>query len=321
MNIVFGIDIGGTKIKFGMFSADGNLLDKWSVSTDLSESGTYIIPSIAQNIKSFLSSRNLSENSITGIGIGIPGPIDRNGYVLKCVNLYWNNFNPVTELKKYFPDTYITAGNDANVAAYGEYFKGAGKKYRNMMLITLGTGVGGGIVLDGQILSGSHGLGGEIGHITVMPEETEHCNCGNIGCIDQFASATGIVRIMKKMLLESKVKNTVYAENNLDAKTICHFAKQGEATALQCLQTCMGALGKGMAFFTHAFDPDVFVIGGGVSKAGSVIMRPIEEAYNKNLFLVDKGANILPATLGNDAGITGACMLAIKGAEKHEHYL
>lgn len=319
MKIFFGIDIGGTEIKFGMFTAKGELLDKWALPTE--SSGACIIPSIAQSITSFLSSRNLPKTSIAGIGMGIPGPVDKDGYVLKCVNLHWYHFNPVKELEKYFPDTCIVAGNDANVAAFGEYFKGAGETYRNMMLITLGTGVGGGIILDGKILLGAHGLSGEIGHITVVPEETEHCNCGNIGCIDQFASATGIVRIMKKLLAESSDVPAIFRKDLLDAKAICHYAKQGEPAALQCIAICMGALGKGMAHFTHAFDPDVFVIGGGVSKAGSVIIDPLKKAYNRHLFLVDKGADILTATLGNDAGIIGACMLAIKGLEKHEYYL
>lgn len=309
MKRYFGVDIGGTEIKFGAFDTEGELLEKWFVLTDLKEGGRNIIPSVAQSIRSYAVRNDICECDIAGIGLGIPGPVDKNGYVKTCVNLFWKEFSPVEELQRRFPQTKIAAGNDANVAALGEYYKGAGRDYESMMLVTLGTGVGGGIVLDGQILLGAHGLSGEIGHINGGVPETEHCNCGNTGCIDQFASATGIVRVMKKLLADSDTESLLRRRTEISAKTVCDAAKRGDALAQECIDLCMGALGTGLAYFTHALDPAVYVIGGGVSGAGDILLQAIQRAYEEKLFLIGEGAPLRLAELGNDAGITGACML------------
>lgn len=310
MKIIFGIDIGGTQMKFGVFSEACNLMEKWAVDTDISDLGKHIIPSIEKEIREYTVKKGLEMEEILGIGLGIPGPVDENGYVRTCVNLNWHEFNPVEELQRIFPGTKIAAGNDANVAAMGEYYKGAGKEYSSMMLITLGTGVGGGIILDGKILQGASGIAGEIGHITPGYPEAEHCNCGNVGCVDQFASASGIVRIMKRLLRERTEDSKLRGKEEFTAKDVCRMAEEGDALARECIDICMGVLGKGLAFFSHAFDPQVYVIGGGVSKAGKLITDAIERHYTENLFLIRKGAEIRLAKLGNDAGIIGACMLA-----------
>ena len=307
--IYFGVDIGGTEIKFGAFDGYGELQEKWSVSTDLTDGGSRIIPQAAQSVKNYLEEKGIFVSEVGGIGMGIPGPVDKNGYVEKCVNLHWTEFSPVKELKKYFPEVRIAAGNDANVAALGEYHRGAGKKFESMMLVTLGTGVGGGVILDGRILLGAHGLCGEVGHIQGGVPETEHCNCGNVGCIDQFASATGIVRIMKKLLRESDEHSCLRGKTELDARKVCDAAKQGDGLARKCIDVCMGALGTGLAYFSHAIDPELYVIGGGVSQAGELILDAVKKEYSRHLFLTDKGAEFALAVLGNDAGITGACML------------
>ena len=317
MKIVLGIDIGGTEIKFGLFSLDGEMLDKWSAKTNLNDSGAQIIPSIAENIRWHLKEKNFSETELLGIGLGIPGPVDADGYVKKCVNLFWYDFDPAKELKRYFPNCYIAVGNDANVAALGEYYKGAGKKYSSIMMITLGTGVGGGIIIDGNIISGAHGNAGEIGHIAIDLEQSERCNCGNKGCIDQIASATGIVRRMKHILATSKKESVLckVKEDELTAKLICDYAREGDALAIHCLEYCMKILAKGMVYFSHAFEPEAFLIGGGVSKAGDVLIDAIKREYYSQLFLIEKGADIITAKLGNDAGIIGAGLLARKGIE------
>ncbi len=312
MKVFFVVDIGGTGVKFGAFDQNGQLIDKWSILTNLSDSGQKIIPDVVKSINTYIARKEGLYN-IGGIGMGIPGPVDKKGYVKTCVNLHWTEFNPVEELKKEFPDVAIAAGNDANVAALGEYYRGAGKEYSSMMLITLGTGVGGGIVIDGKVLLGANGLAGEVGHISGGIAETEKCNCGNVGCIDQFASATGIVRIMKKLLNEQDGFSKLCNKEKFTAKDVCMAAEQGDELALQCIDICMSALGTGLAFFSHAFDPEVYVIGGGVSRAGGLIIDVIKKAYLKRLFLIDKGADIKLATLGNDAGIIGACMLVMNG--------
>lgn len=316
MEIIFGVDIGGTAIKFGAFSKEGDLYEKWSVPTDLSDGGKHIIPTVAGAVTEYLSERKSGNLQIAGIGMGIPGPVDQNGYVKSCVNLNWYDFNPVTELQSFFPKMIIAAENDANTAAFGEYKKGAGSTCSSMMFVTLGTGVGGGIVLDGKLWTGAHGLAGEIGHIRAFEGTAEACNCGNIGCVDQIASATGIVRYMRHLLQESKEESPLRGETNLTARRICEQAKKGDALALKCVRTCMGVLGKALAWFSHAFDPEVFVIGGGVSYAGEIIVEAVRDGYRKNLFLIKEGADIRLAGLKNDAGITGAALLAMEGGRR-----
>lgn len=313
MKVAFGVDIGGTKIKFGAFSQEGRLLEKWSETTDLSDLGRKILPDVSRQIREYIKIKNIREEDITGIGLGIPGPVDKTGFVKICVNLHWKEFNPVTELKHFFPNVRIAAENDANVAALGEYYRGAGRNCESMMLVTLGTGVGGGIIMNGKVICGAHGLAGEIGHIDSGMSEIEKCNCGNTGCIDQFASATGIVRIMKSLLTESGDAGENNIMTRFTARDVCMLAKKGDVLANRCIDICMGALGKGLACFSHAFDPEVFVIGGGVARAGELITNAIKRSYNEKLFLIDKGADIKLAQLGNDAGITGACMLVLNG--------
>lgn len=312
MNQIFGVDIGGTQIKIGAFSEDGSLLKKWAVETDLSESGSHIIPQVADEVRRYLTENGLTESAVKGIGMGIPGPVDKNGYVRTCVNLNWNAFNPVDELAKDFPDVHVCAGNDANVAALGEYWQGAGRNYESAMLITIGTGIGGGIVLDGKILLGAHGLAGEIGHIAADRNATERCNCGNLGCVDHIASASGIVRVMKELLSQSDEGSVLRKEKEITARAVCDAAAAADPLALRCIDTCMEVLARGMAWFSHAFDPEVFIIGGGVSQAGSIITDPLQKHYSENLFLIEKGADIRIAQLGNDAGIIGAGRLAMQ---------
>lgn len=314
MKTLFGVDIGGTQIKIGSFSEKGVLLDKWAVDTDLSEQGSRIIPTVAREIRNYASEHQIPVEEIAGIGMGIPGPVDGNGYVKVCVNLNWRDFNPVTEIQKEFPGVSAAAENDANLAALGEYYCGAGKEASSMMLVTLGTGVGGGIIIGGNIISGFHGIAGEIGHITPHIEEHEKCNCGNVGCVDQFASATGMVRIMKKLLESGEVESTLHYNQEISAKDICQCAAKGDPGAKKCLEICMGALGEGLSIFSHAFDPEIYVIGGGVSKAGQIIIDAIEKEYEKHFFLIEKGAKITLASLGNDAGIIGGSILAAKQA-------
>ena len=303
MECAFGIDIGGTQTKIGLFSCEGKLMDRRVINTDLSAEGSRIIPSVASFIKKYAEENGILPIDIVSIGVGIPGPVDRNGYVKTCVNLHWKDFYPADELKKTFPWACVKAENDANAAAFGEYKQGSGKGHTSMVLVTLGTGVGAGIIVDGRVVHGTHGIAGEIGHISVNPGETEHCNCGNKGCVDQYASATGITRMMKKISGEKECRS---------AETICKMAAGGDPSAARGLRVCMEALGKGLADFSHALDPEIYVIGGGVSKAGKLILDMVQEAYAANLFLTDKGAEICLAELGNDAGMTGACLLALE---------
>ena len=278
-----GIDIGGTTTKFGVFTKEGRLLDKWSVPTDISENGKHIIPKIYREIKVFTESKG----RISGAGLGIPGPVTQEGFVENCVNLGWRDVNPERELAGLLGDVLVAGGNDANVAALGEAWKGAGAGCENIFMVTLGTGVGGGAVVNGEIVNGMQGLSGEIGHIPVNEKETEKCNCGNCGCLDQIASATGIVRYTRRLLRESSRKS--------------------------CLEDRDGL--KSLAIVSHIIDPEMFIIGGGVSAAGEMLIPMIQEGYDRHIYLKKSHAAIRLAKLGGDAGIYGAARLAMQKGE------
>ena len=305
--LYFGVDIGGTATKIGAFDQRGTLLSKWEIKTDTSEAGSLILPNVAEEILHY--ARNLSR--VTAIGVGIPGPVQRGGYVKRCVNLGWGDFNPARELAAILRGVPVFAGNDANMAAMGEYWQGSGKDADSLIFITLGTGVGGGIILDGKMVFGSGGLGGEIGHVVVNPDETLPCNCGQLGCLDQTASATGIVRSAQRLLDSSDAPSVLRAITPLTARDVVDAARRGDALAEEAFDRCMYFLGKGMAMLTNIIDPDLFIIGGGVSKAGSYLIDTVKKHYDSLATLTDHRAGIALARLGNDAGLFGAAKLAM----------
>ena len=305
--LYFGVDIGGTATKIGAFDQRGTLLSKWEIKTDTSEAGSLILPNVAEEILHY--ARNLSR--VTAIGVGIPGPVQRGGYVKRCVNLGWGDFNPARELAAILRGVPVFAGNDANMAAMGEYWQGSGKDADSLIFITLGTGVGGGIILDGKMVFGSGGLGGEIGHVVVNPDETLPCNCGQLGCLDQTASATGIVRSAQRLLDSSDAPSVLRAITPLTARDVVDAARRGDALAEEAFDRCMYFLGKGMAMLTNIIDPDLFIIGGGVSKAGSYLIDTVKNHYDALATLTDHRAGIALARLGNDAGLFGAAKLAM----------
>ena len=305
--LYFGVDIGGTATKIGAFDQRGTLLSKWEIKTDTSEAGSLILPNVAEEILHY--ARNLSR--VTAIGVGIPGPVQRGGYVKRCVNLGWGDFNPARELAAILRGVPVFAGNDANMAAMGEYWQGSGKDADSLVFITLGTGVGGGIILDGKMIFGSGGLGGEIGHIPVNPNETIPCNCGHIGCLDQTASATGIVRSAQRLLEKSDAPSALRDIEPLTARDVVDAARRGDALAEEAFDHCMYFLGKGMAMLTNIVDPELFIIGGGVSKAGSYLVDTVKKHYDSLATLTDHRAGIALARLGNDAGLFGAAKLAM----------
>ena len=305
--LYFGVDIGGTATKIGAFEQRGTLLSKWEIKTDTSEAGSLILPNVAEEILHY--ARNLSR--VTAIGVGIPGPVQRGGYVKRCVNLGWGDFNPARELAAILRGVPVFAGNDANMAAMGEYWQGSGKDADSLIFIKLGTGVGGGIILDGKMVFGSGGLGGEIGHVVVNPDETLPCNCGQLGCLDQTASATGIVRSAQRLLDSSDAPSVLRAITPLTARDVVDAARRGDALAEEAFDRCMYFLGKGMAMLTNIIDPDLFIIGGGVSKAGSYLIDTVKKHYDSLATLTDHRAGIALARLGNDAGLFGAAKLAM----------
>ena len=307
----FGIDIGGTTIKMGLFNVDGTLLEKWEVDTRKEENGKYILDDIAKEIKDKMKEKDIHRNDVVGVGIGVPGPISKDGTVLKCVNLGWGVFN-VEETLSNMIDLPVKSGNDANVAALGEMWKGGGKGYKNIVMVTLGTGVGGGIIINGKIVPGANGAAGEIGHIQMSEEETETCGCGKKGCIEQYASATGIVNYAIKLMNEVDTPSVLRNAENISAKDIFDNAKEGDLLSIEIVEFFAKQLGKALSYITCVCDPEVIVIGGGVSKAGDIITKTVKKYYKQSAFHASRDTKFSLAQLGNDAGIFGGAKLVFE---------
>lgn len=308
----FGIDVGGTTVKMGLFTTEGELLDKWEIPTRKEDGGAYILNDVAASVEAKLAEKNIAKEDVAGAGIGVPGPTLDTGYVSICVNLGWKDKNPANELSELL-SIPVKSGNDANVAALGEMWKGGGEGYLDVVLLTLGTGVGGGIIINGEIAPSHRGVGGELGHITVNPDEEATCNCGNHGCLEQYASATGVVRIAKKLLAASKEESSLRTLETVTAKDVFDAAKAGDHLAVEAVEVLGKYLGLVVANVALTVDPDVFVIGGGVSKAGQVLIDVITKYYHKFAKIIgDNKAKVVLAKLGNDAGIYGAARMVLK---------
>ncbi|MBQ2900433.1 MAG: ROK family glucokinase [Agathobacter sp.] len=302
----FGVDIGGTTIKMGFFETDGKLLDKWEIKTNTANGGAEILSDIAKGIDNKLAQEGISKDEVQGVGVGVPGPVRDEGIVNRCVNLGWGIVNVAEELGALTGLT-VKVGNDANVAGLGEAWQGGAKGCKNAVMVTLGTGVGGGVIVDGKIVAGFHGAGGEIGHITVNPDEIEACNCGQYGCLEQYTSATGIVRMAKRKLAKSDDETSLRKFEPLTAKDIFDEAKAGDEIAKELVDELGLILGSALSNLAVVVNPEVIVIGGGVSKAGAILIDTVEEHFKENAFYALKETRFELATLGNDAGIYG-CM-------------
>ena len=305
----YGIDVGGTTIKCGLFKTDGTLVEKWEIPTRTENKGEAILPDIAKSILDKNEEKRIFKDEISGIGVGVPGPVNAHGDVEFAVNLFWGYKDLSQELEE-MTGIPAKAGNDANVAALGEAWKGAAEGAQSVIMVTLGTGVGGGIIINGEILTGKHGAGGEIGHACVEHDETERCNCGNKGCLEQYAAATGIVRLANRAL-EASEADSVLRKETVTAKAVLDAYKEGDALACQVMETFGDKLGRALASFACVVDPETIVIGGGVSKAGQPLIDCIQKYYEKYAFPVCRKAPIILATLGNDAGIYGAARMVL----------
>lgn len=307
-----GIDVGGTTVKLGLFEMDGTLMEKWEIPTRKEEDGAFILPDAAASVKEKLSERGLSLSDLAGAGLGLPGPVMPDGFVGVCVNLGWKNKNPQKELSALLDGALVRTGNDANVAALGEMWQGGGKGFSDIVMVTLGTGVGGGVILDKKIVAGKHGTGGEIGHLRIREGEKEPCNCGGYGCLEQVASATGIAREARRAM-EQDSSDTEMRKFGADitAKDVLDCAKSGDAMACRVMDTVFYYLGWALSVVSMTVDPEVFVIGGGVSRAGSFLTEGIRKYFDQFTTLSDQKAEITLAQLGNDAGIYGAARLIL----------
>lgn len=307
-----GVDVGGTTVKIGIFETDGTLLEKWEVPTRKEDDGKYILQDVAASIKKVLAEKQIDMGDVVGAGMGVPGPIMPDGYVEVCVNLGWRDMKPQKELSELLDGIPVKSGNDANVAALGEMWRGGGMGYSDIVMVTLGTGVGGGVIIDEKIICGKHGLAGEIGHFHVRSEETEYCNCGGKGCVEQVASATGIAREATRVMAASDAPSSMrkYGDK-IDAKNVLDEAKAGDAMALEVVETVGRYLGLMMAQIAMTVDPEMFVIGGGVSKAGQFLIDIIEKYFEYYTPISKNKGKVGLAKLGNDAGIYGAARLVL----------
>ncbi len=309
MRYCFGIDIGGTTVKIGLFSTGGEIIDKWEIKTRTENQGENILPDISEAILDKLEEKRIQKSDVNGVGIGVPAPVKADGIVKNTVNLGWKYKEVKTEMEA-LSGLRTEVGNDANVAALGEMWLGAGKGQENMIMVTLGTGVGGGIIVEGKPLVGAHGAGGEIGHICMNYEETDHCGCGNTGCLEQYASATGIVRLAEKRLAQDE-RETVLREEPISSKSVFDALKAGDEVAADIVEEFSRYLGYGLANLAAVTDPSVIVIGGGVSNAGDILLYYVKKYFQEKAFFANKNTEFILATLGNSAGICGAAKLIL----------
>ena len=311
---IYGIDIGGTTVKMGLFDEKGDMLEKWEIVTRKENNGENILPDIVKSIKEKNSEKSIETDDILGIGMGVPGPITEDGRVLKCANLGWGIFSVADEMSKLTGVKKVKVGNDANVAALGEQWRGGGRGFDNIVMVTLGTGVGGGIIMNGKILTGENGAAGELGHITVNPKETLTCGCGCKGCLEQYSSATGVIRLAKERLEASDKPSELrkFADDEIGGKEVFDAYKAGDELAAEAVDEFAAYLGMGLGNVASVVDTQAFVIGGGLSKNGPIVIELIKKQYEKNVMFALKNTEFRLAELGNDAGMYGAVRMVIQ---------
>lgn len=295
LNKVMGIDIGGTSIKMALFDTMGTMLDRWQIPTNRENAGENIPDEIVNSIKERLANEH-NFDELLGIGIGVPGPVNQS-VVKRAVNLGWSNF-PLKQRIENALNVPVALLNDANAAALGEMWQGSPEQLKDIVFVTLGTGVGGGIIVDGKILNGKHASGGEIGHIPVQSEDVRICGCGNENCLECYSSASGMVKTMNQLVGEELVNDT---------KEIFELLAQDNSVAKETLARTIDYLARGIAGILNTLDPEELVIGGGLSEAGEAFLKPLEVALDRYVFPQISGdIRLRKATLGNDAGVYGA---------------
>lgn len=310
MEYCFGVDVGGTSVKIGLFQTDGTLVDKWEIKTNTENQGSAVLPDIARSLEGKLKEHGIDKSCVEGIGIGVPAPVSADGVVQNTANIGWGYKEVKREMEELI-GLPVEVGNDANVAALGEMWLGAGKGQKDMIMVTLGTGVGGGVIVDGRPIVGSGGAGGEIGHFCVNYEEEDTCGCGKRGCLEQYASATGIARLARIRLAKDDAPSKLREceAKDVTAKTVFDALKEGDKVAEEIAEEFGSYLGHAMANLAAVTDPSVIVIGGGVSKAGEIIIKYIEKYYQEKVFFANRNTKFILAELGNDAGICGSAKL------------
>lgn len=312
-SIYVGIDLGGTSVKIGLCDAAGTLLHKHEGPTRANQSAEQVVADIAGYVREAVANAGKQWEHVAGVGAGIAGMIDMStGIVKLAANLGWKNV-AVKELLETALEKPVKIDNDANVAALGEAWSGAGAGVANVVCFTLGTGVGGGLIMNEKLYLGFHGMAGEIGHLPMVMDGGRSCGCGQTGCLETIASATGIIRSAKEAV--ERGEQTSMSQTDISsAKVVFDAAKAGDAVALKIVEEAAYYLGRAMALLTAVLDAQRFVVGGGVSLAGDLLFNSIRTVYSKYTTpALQENVEIVPAQLGNDAGVIGAAGLFIKG--------
>ncbi|MGO2951817.1 ROK family glucokinase [Lentilactobacillus kefiri] len=314
---LIGIDLGGTTTKFAFIDTKGNITARWRIKTDISEHGSNIVPNMVKSISDQMRKEDFTAADFYGIGMGTPGAVNREkGTVVGAYNLGWDIVQPVGATISANLNLPIMIDNDANSAALGEYWKGAGDKAKDVVFITLGTGVGGGVIANGKLVHGINNGAGEVGHITVVPNGYQ-CTCGKRGCLEQYASATGVVHIAKDMAKtftgHSRIKELIDGDEGLSSKMVFFLADNGDILANQIVNRVCSYLGLALSHIGNTMNPENIIIGGGVSNAGNTLLQTTTRYFQENAFpSVRDSTRLKLAQLGNDAGVIGAASLALQ---------
>ena len=310
MKYCFGVDIGGTFVKLGLFTAEGELLEKWQIPTRREDESSHVLPDIAASVLAKMDEKGIVKEDVTGIGFGTPGPVTEDGVAVCPANLGWVN-KPVAKELTELTGLPSRGGNDVNVAGLGEMWRGGAKGYKNVVVVPIGTGVGAAIIVNGKIITGTRGAAGEVGHIHVDDEIQEPCGCKAVGCVEQFSSATGLVRMAKKALADESVVTSLRDLEEVTAKDVIDAAKAGDEIADKIFDKFCDYLGYSLAATAAVIDPEIFIIGGGVSKAGQVLVDRVQGYFKKYAWPGIRGIEFALAELGNDAGIYGAASMMV----------
>lgn len=310
MKYCFGVDIGGTFIKLGLFTVEGELLDKWQIPTRREDLSSHILQDIAEALEIKLIERKIIKDEVVGVGFGTPGPVTEDGVAICPANLDWKN-KPVAKELSELTGLPCRGGNDVNVAGLGEMWRGGARGYQNVVVVPIGTGIGAAIIANGKVIAGAAGAAGEIGHIHVDDEIKEPCGCGAVGCVEQFSSATGLIRMAKKLIAETDRETTLRDVEQIDAKAVLDAVKAGDEAAVEIFDKFCDYLGYSLAATAAVIDPEIFIIGGGVSKAGQILLDRVQAYFKKYVWPGRRDIRFALAQLGNDAGIYGAASMVI----------
>ena len=312
-----GIDIGGTTVKMGLFRADGERLDAWEIPTRTENGGEAVLPDIADALFARLERLGIGAGELEGAGIGVPGTVLSGGIADRCPNLGWHSRNVAEEAARLL-GMPVRVENDANVAAFGEQRLGAGRGCEDMIMITLGTGVGCGVILNGRIYGGAHGFAGEVGHMQMRTDEQAVCGCGKRGCLEQYASANGVARLAGVRLAEDSRVSLLRSVTRITSRDVFDAARNGDGPAADIVEEACGMLGRALSYLACTLDPEIFVIGGGMAAAGDLLIETIRKTYREAVHPSLRGTPVVRAELGGSAGISGAAAMIIAGMHRQQ---